>query len=95
MLFCNKTFYILFQLLAFGEYFMALGQQPAAAVFSHFKFKVFKRPLISLMVAPPPLASPGQPPVLWFVSGQLTGLTRPCHLITRSGVPSLFDYLTC
>ena len=73
MLFCNKTFYILFQLLAFGEYFMALGQQPAAAVFSHFKFKVFKRPLISLMVAPPPLASPGQPPVLWFVSGQLTG----------------------
>ena len=31
MLFCNKTFYILFQLLAFGEYFMALGQQPAAA----------------------------------------------------------------
>ena len=58
MLFCNKTFYILFQLLAFGEYFMALGQQPAAAVFSHFKFKVFKRPLISLMVAPPPLASP-------------------------------------
>ena len=80
MLFCNKTFYILFQLLAFGKYFMALGQHSSQqrrrrSVFSHFKFKVFKRPLISVMAAPPPPRQPGQPPVLWFVSGQLTGLT--------------------
>ena len=30
MLFCNKTFYILFQLLAFGEYFMALGKHSSS-----------------------------------------------------------------